>query len=1308
MNLKDNDHRFSKADDSEASCKTPIPTASTDCTAVHEMRRGIQKSDIAITGISGRFADSANLEAFWSHLQQGHSCIKEIQPRKGWETYTHSGPDSEHAFIPPSKWGGMLYSIDQFDSLFFDISPHEATRIDPQQRLFLQEAYKAFEDAGYCAEQLSEKKVGVFVGARPGDYKDLLIDSTRPLSTQSEQMDAHLFLGNDMAILAARISYFLNCKGPSLTIDTASSSSLVAIHLACESIRTGESEMALAGGVFVMSSPAYYLMAAKTQLLAPDGKCKTFDKNANGIVIGEGVGALVLKPLEAAIADGDHLYGIIKGSAINQDGKTFGMTAPSLHSQKALLCDLYKKATINPATVTYLEAHGTGSKLGDPIEMQALNEAFHTFTDKKQFCAIGSHKPNIGHTVTCAGIAGVFKVLLAMKYQQIPPTLHVEETNPQIDFQNSPFFINTELREWKSSPDSPRRAGVSAFGLSGTNCHLILEEPSPQQKEVLRPTRPYLFFPFSAKTQIALMQKIVDMVKWLEKEDANYAVEDISYTLVQGRSHFAIRHAVVARNSGELKQCLSEIISNGYSELHVEKKERRDSQAESFLQPYGHWLLQELLENVSLDEEEYRKRLVALSALYVKGCNLNWERFFEKERYFRIPLPTYPFSGESYWIVEDRGGSLLKSYAGTPLDTADPGHDGGQEQTNTFLDDSGDKPQQFKVVLTDRLSKALSYMVSDLIKVSLEDIDIQTPLSEYGFDSITYIKFAHRLQQSYRLDLTPAHFFDYPTLECLAQYLHATYASVLTPYFATAYPVISQVATDEASRESSRIQQHACIECSQVPPTLTTALPIAIIGISGSFPQAPNVQSLWYNLLSGRDCISEIPPSRWSWQSYFGNPATEANKTNVKWAGIAEDVEWFDPLFFGISPGEAEQMDPPQRLLMTHIWKAIEDAGYAASSLSGTNTALFVGSTNSGYHERLSSVNMALEGYSATGQTPSVGPNRMSYLLNLHGPSEAIETACSSSLVAIHRGVSAIESGQCDMAIVGGVNTLISPALHISYSKAGMLCEDGRCKTFSAAANGYARGEGVGILVLKKLSDAERDADHIYGVIIGSAENHGGHASSLTAPNPRAQADLLLAAYRKAGIDPGTVGYIEAHGTGTPLGDPIEINGLKTAFSELAQMRGEGPLPQESCGLGSLKSYIGHLELAAGVAGVIKVLLQLQHKKLVKNLHCEQINPYIQLQDSPFYIVQQNREWEAPQDREGNISPRRAGVSSFGFGGANAHVVLEEYLPKPGATLAGSLTPQTGQGQTVPLLIVLSARNEERLYEQVQLLLGGT
>src|SRR5947199_2065061 len=410
-------------------------------------------------------------------------------------------------------------------------------------------------------------------------------------------------------------------------------------------------------------------------------------------------------------------------------------------------------------------------------------------------------------------------------------------------------------------------------------------------------------------------------------------------------------------------------------------------------------------------------------------------------------------------------------------------------------------------------------------------------------------------------------------------------------------------------------------------------------------------------------------------------------------------METFLSLVFGIAPSKAEQMDPQQRLLMMYVWKAIEDAGYSAESLSGTNTALFVGTASSGYGERAFRAHMGIEGYSATAQAPSMGPNRMSYFLNLHGPSEAIDTACSSSLVAIHRGVSTIESGECSMAIVGGVNALISPEAHISFSRAGMLSPDGRCKTFSAAANGYVRGEGVGMLVLKSLAQAEQDGDHIYGVIVGSAENHGGRASSLTAPNPRAQADVLIAAYRKAGIDPRTVGYIEAHGTGTALGDPIEINGLKTAFSELAQIIGEGPMPQVSCGIGSVKSNIGHLELASGVAGVIKVVLQMEDKTLVKSLHCEQINPYIQLESSPFYIVQENSTWEALRDTTGNPLPRRAGVSSFGVGGANAHVVLEEYVPKPRAKLSVG-SPQR------PACIVLSARDKERLDEQVQHLLA--
>ena len=638
----------------------------------------------------------------------------------------------------------------------------------------------------------------------------------------------------------------------------------------------------------------------------------------------------------------------------------------------------------------------------------------------------------------------------------------------------------------------------------------------------------------------------------------------------------------------------------------------------------------------------------------------------------------------------------------------------------------------------DRLRESLAHMVSRLLKVRVEEIDTETDLSEYGFDSITFTAFANHLNQTYQLDLTPPLFFEHSTIERLSQYLQTAYATILAPHFPVDLPIAKSRTSKDAAlvapTEADNVQpqglqfprRQARVARSLVyaPESRTPVAiePIAIIGMSGSFPQAPDVQSLWSNLLAGRNCISEIPPSRWDWQTYFGNPAVEPNKTNVKWAGIVEDVELFDPRFFGISRAEAEQMDPQQRLLMMYVWKAIEDAGYAAESLSGTNTALFIGTTASGYSERLSRAGVTIEGYSSTGQILSVGPNRVSYFLNLHGPSEAIETACSISLVAVHRGVNAIESGQCSMAIVGGVNALVSPALHISYSKAGMLCEDGRCKSFAASANGYVRSEGVGILMLKRLSEAEQAGDHIYGVIRGSAENHGGRASSLTAPNPRAQADVLIAAYRKAGIDPRTVGYIEAHGTGTPLGDPIEINGLKTAFSELrtgtrhspydttgSELRtgtrhilydeGEGPTPHAWCGIGSVKSNIGHLEWAAGVAGVIKVLLQMQHKTLVKSLHCEQVNPYIQLEGSPFYLVQENQEWEVLRDRTGNVLPRRAGVSSFGFGGANAHVVLEEYVPKPMVAQAeGAASPNA--------IIVLSAKNAEQLHEQVRQLLA--
>ena len=608
--------------------------------------------------------------------------------------------------------------------------------------------------------------------------------------------------------------------------------------------------------------------------------------------------------------------------------------------------------------------------------------------------------------------------------------------------------------------------------------------------------------------------------------------------------------------------------------------------------------------------------------------------------------------------------------------------------------------------LADKIQHMLIRTSCALLKVKTEDLDVDAELSEYGFDSITLTEFANQLNKEHHLELMPTVFFEHPTIGSFAKYLANEHRLVFVDHFAVPTQRRGKVEKNHIEHQGDlrKSKRHSRFGKSvTLPPSESkSSESIAIVGMSGYFPMANDIDEFWGNLVEGKTCISEIPKDRWDWQAHYGNPNTEANKTDIKWGGFIDGVDEFDPLFFSISPREARLMDPQQRLLMMYVWKTIEDAGYSAESLSGSGTAIFVGTASSGYSGLISQADAAIEGFSSTGAVPSVGPNRMSYFLNLHGPSEPIETACSSSLVALHRAVVCIRNGSCDTAIAGGVNTIVTPEVHISFNKAGMLCEDGRCKTFSKQANGYVRGEGVGMLLLKKLKDAEEAGDHVYSVIRATAENHGGRANSLTAPNPKAQAELLKTAYTQAGIDPRTVRYIEAHGTGTELGDPVEINGLKTAFAELYQAKGDRQVPYAHCGLGSVKTNIGHLELAAGIAGVIKVLLQLKHKTLVKSLHCDEINPYIQLKDSPFYIVQEPQEWKALQDEQGNDLPRRAGVSSFGFGGANAHVVIEEWPPPA----EGREAKDDGRWARVddqrPALIVLSAKNEERLKEVVK------
>ncbi|MCP4698377.1 MAG: SDR family NAD(P)-dependent oxidoreductase, partial [Gammaproteobacteria bacterium] len=595
------------------------------------------------------------------------------------------------------------------------------------------------------------------------------------------------------------------------------------------------------------------------------------------------------------------------------------------------------------------------------------------------------------------------------------------------------------------------------------------------------------------------------------------------------------------------------------------------------------------------------------------------------------------------------------------------------------------KPLQTSLLIGD----ALLTEVSAILKVEAADIDLDEEMSNYGFDSINLTDLTNRLNQRFGLELTPAVLFEHPSLAEFSSYLSQAYEEQFAAHFNVSEksadietPEIETLEIETAPLQAPSGSSYGSRFLSPSPPAAASQEPVAIIGMAGVMPGSADLDSFWQHLQAGDDLIQEVPASRWDWKAIYGDAETEGDKTFAKWGGFIEGIDRFDASFFGISPAEAELMDPQQRLFLQTVWHALEDAGIRASDLSGSQTGLFAGVATRDYNELVNRSNLPIQAHLSTGVSHSILANRISYLLNWHGPSEAIDTACSSSLAAIHRAVIALQQGECDLALAGGVNMMLSPVVTIAFSKAGMLAQDGRCKTFDNQANGYVRGEGVGAIVLKPLAKAKAAGDPIIAVIRGTAENHGGHANSLTAPNPNAQAEVLIKAYTKAQIPVETVSYIEAHGTGTSLGDPIEINGLKKAFE---QLRMQQETTGSWCGLGSVKTNIGHLETAAGIAGVLKVLLAMQHQTLPRTLHFKQQNRYIDLKNSPFYIVDKKQPWTPPEDTSGLSVPRRAGVSSFGFGGSNAHVVLEQYPHKAGV--------ETGGKQ----LIVLSAKNTEGL-----------
>ncbi|HEX8089319.1 MAG TPA: beta-ketoacyl synthase N-terminal-like domain-containing protein, partial [Blastocatellia bacterium] len=503
---------------------------------------GRASSDIAIISMGARLPKAGSVREFWHNLREGVEAISFFTD----EELKAAGVSPELLSLPSYiKAGSIINDIESFDAAFFGMNPREAQLMDPQQRLFLETVWEAMESAGYDPERF-KGKIGVFAGAGINTY--LLFNLLSNPDIIQSAGDHMILVGNDKDFLATRISYILNLKGPSITVQTACSTSLVAVHMACESLLTGHCDMAVAGAVTVRASQKKGYLTEESGLLSPDGHCRAFDAKAMGTVFGNGLGVVVLKRLEDAVADGDHIHAVVKGTAINNDGSLkIGYLAPSVEGQAEVIALAHAAAGIDPSTISYVEAHGTGTMLGDPVEMTAITKAFRERTDKKNFCAIGSVKTNIGHLDTAAGIAGLIKTALALEHKQIPPSLNFEEPNPNIDFESSPFYVSTTLREWAAG-DTPRRAGVSSFGFGGTNSHIVLEEAPATEPS--GEAAPWQLLVLSAKTETSLEAATHNLANFLsQNSDVNLA--DVAYTLKVGRKPFSYRRAVVCLDAAD-------------------------------------------------------------------------------------------------------------------------------------------------------------------------------------------------------------------------------------------------------------------------------------------------------------------------------------------------------------------------------------------------------------------------------------------------------------------------------------------------------------------------------------------------------------------------------------------------------------------------------------------------------------------------------------------------------------------------------------------------------------------------------------
>ncbi len=1167
--------------------------------------------DIAIIGMGAKLPGANSIDEFWENLITEKSSISS-PPLDRKEGITYGWDNTKE--LPK---GGFIDDIYDFDPAFFNISPREVEYMDPQQRLLLKVVWNGFEDAGYDISKMNTREVGLFVGASTNDFFDLMISKNTPIH-------AHSSTGSVHSILANRISYLFNFGGPSEVVDTACSSSLVALNRAVLSLKSGECKIAVVAGVNALLTGRLFNSFQKGGMLSEDWECKTFDEHANGYVRGEGAGCIILKKREDAERSNDGIYAYVKNVAVNHGGRSNSLTAPNVKSQIELYKKAYEDKGINPLNIGYIEAQGTGTKLGDSIEVSAITKAIKEMRgniSSDSLIFIGSAKTNIGHLEAASGIVSIIKSVLILKNRKMPKTLNIKEKSSYLNMEGSPIRIAEKLHDWEiefKGIAHKNLVGVSAFGFGGTNAHAVLKavESIPENRTISQNDEVIVL---SAKDEKCLKRNAEKLKLDIEKNKENIVLSDLAYTLQIGRKSMETRVAFVANSLEMVLEKLEKLIDGKDSETTI-----------NTIQEYPG----ELLFDNSQSCIDFCKALIhsgkigGLLQKWKEGEDIPFSDLQPNVIKKRIHLSGYQFHNKPYYLPESN-----------MVESNKKDNRKGEKNINTETE----KIDRQREVLPLETTKnhiennvtIIKKILAETLKVPSEEIGIQVPFIDLGLDSVLGMEFIEKINDVYDISLEPIVLYDYIDIKKLSTYLlDDELIEEKTLNTDVEEPVDNTIVnrSEEKHSDLSEINEG-----------------IAIVGMSGKFPGADNLDEFWDNLTNARCSVKEVPLSRWDADKLYDKSLAKSDSTNCKWGGFIDNIDEFDPSFFKISPREAIAMDPQQRLFLMEAWKALDDAGYSNEYLNGKHAGVFVGvsETVSGYKKLLKDHGIKTSASTFIGNTSSILSARIAYHLNLKGPALSIDTACSSSLVALHLAMESIENGTSDIALTGGVCALPTEEFHIDSGQARMLSPKGLCKAFDTNADGFVPAEGVGVLVLKKLKNALADGDRVHAVLMASDINQDGAGNGITAPNSLSQQELIEKVMRKAKVTGADIGYVEAHGSGTPLGDPIEVKALTNAYQKDTQTK-------NYCHIGSVKSNIGHALTAAGSAGILKMIYSLKHKRIPPTLHISEKNNHIEWAKTPFIVNSQSVDWKTDSERIG-------AVSSFGFSGTNAHILIKEF-----------------------------------------------